>query len=449
MKALLDKLHEKLGDFWWYSLMIFAASRVSDVMNVFVGLWLVPKYIDPSELGAVLPLTQFAVFLSLPAAALATTLMKEMNSLSARGEHGQMKNLMRGVFICTGGFLVLAIVAARMLMPLLLERIRVAEGSLFILVIASGFIGAAAPVYMNALQALKKFKTLSLINVVGAPVRLLTMLVAMPFRPLSGYFLGQTSTPAVHIAITILSLRKELKVKAVRYWSIPTVRRLFLFFCGIMLYNLSGSVANLIEQTVIRQRLPDLDSAAYYMLSRFSEISSFAIGAMLTIMFPFTAELAEKGQDTRPLVIKTSLATFAISAILALGFFAFGERLLAILPHGDVYRDYAWALPWMVGITAIGGVQGFYITAETSAARFGFLKWWLPLQLAYPACLLLVTGHGYFINWLSPGLLHFINKINALTLSDMLWWITAFTLLRTLFCLVGLRHPKTTQPHTN
>jgi hypothetical protein len=53
MKRLARSLHQKLGDFWWYSLMIFCACRAADLLNAFVGLWLVPKYIGPSELGAV------------------------------------------------------------------------------------------------------------------------------------------------------------------------------------------------------------------------------------------------------------------------------------------------------------------------------------------------------------------------------------------------------------
>ena len=51
MQSLFAKLRAKLGDFWFYSLMLFVASRAADVLNVFVGLWLVPKYVDPSELG--------------------------------------------------------------------------------------------------------------------------------------------------------------------------------------------------------------------------------------------------------------------------------------------------------------------------------------------------------------------------------------------------------------
>ena len=30
MTALLNRLHAKLGDFWWYSLMLFCAARAAD-----------------------------------------------------------------------------------------------------------------------------------------------------------------------------------------------------------------------------------------------------------------------------------------------------------------------------------------------------------------------------------------------------------------------------------
>ena len=48
MRRLLDRLHKRMGDFWWYSLMLFCACRAADLLNAFVGLWLVPKYVDPS-----------------------------------------------------------------------------------------------------------------------------------------------------------------------------------------------------------------------------------------------------------------------------------------------------------------------------------------------------------------------------------------------------------------
>ena len=139
MATFLNKLHSKLGDFWWYSLMLFCAMRAADCLNVFVGLWLVPKYVEPSELGAVMPLTQFANFLAIPAAVFASTFRNELTTLAVNRKFGQMKTLMRGVFIATAIFLFLAIVICRFILPAYFERIRVAEGSLAIVILISSF----------------------------------------------------------------------------------------------------------------------------------------------------------------------------------------------------------------------------------------------------------------------------------------------------------------------
>ena len=149
--------------------MLFCACRAADLLNAFVGLWLVPKYVGPAELGAVMPLTQFANFLAIPVAAFANTFRNELTRLSIGKEFGKLKTLMRGVFVATAIFLFLAIVVARFLLPAFLERIRIVEGSLGLVIIAASFVGAVAPIYTNALQALKKFKAQSVINIVGAP----------------------------------------------------------------------------------------------------------------------------------------------------------------------------------------------------------------------------------------------------------------------------------------
>ena len=115
--------------------MLFCACRAADLLNAFVGLWLVPKYVDPSELGAVMPLTQFANFLAIPVAAFANTFRNELTRLSINKEFGKLKTLMRGVFVATAVFLFVAIVVARFTLPLFLERIRIVEGSLGLVII--------------------------------------------------------------------------------------------------------------------------------------------------------------------------------------------------------------------------------------------------------------------------------------------------------------------------
>lgn len=435
---MLKRLHDRLGDFWWYSLMLFIACRAADLLNAFVGLWLVPKYVDPSELGAVMPLTQFANFLAIPIAAFANTFRNELTRLSIGKEFGKLKTLMRGVFIATAIFLFLAIVVARFLLPAFLERIRIVEGSLGLVIIATAFITAVAPIFTNTIQALGKFKANAIMNLVGAPIRLLTMLVAMPFRPLAGYFVGQGASPSFNIVASVFALRKELSVKAETYWDRATVRKFARLLMMFLASGAASAAATLVESTVLRQRLPDLDSAGYYMATRFSDISSFLYSTLVFTLFPFTAALAAKGRDMRPLILKAAVATIGFSALVALPFFFFGEAILAFLPHGEEYSAYWWAILWQIGISTLGALIGLYVTAELSANRFGFMKWMIPIDIIYPALLLAVTGYGYFTGYLPASWTEFLDTHNIRSLDAMLWWITAINAIKAVGCFTSI-----------
>ena len=440
---ILTKLHTRLGDFWWYSLMLFCASRAADLLNAFVGLWLVPKYVDPSELGAVQPLTQFANFLAIPVAAFANTFRNELTRLSIGKEFGKLKTLMRGVFAATAVFLFLAIIIARFVLPAFLERIRIVEGSLGLVIIAASFVSAVAPIYSNALQALKKFKAQSLLSIIGAPVRLITMLIAMPFRAITGYFIGQAAVPVFTIGASIFSLRKELSVKADPYWTNDVIRRFSKLFA---IFAISGGISAfflLVESTIIRQRLPDLDSAGYYMATRFSEIAGFLSATLAFTIFPFAAEKAAKGEDTRPLVIKSLLVNACFCMLLALPFLFFGKTILGLLPHGEKYAAYWWSVPWLIGITYLASIIGLYTTTEFSANRFSFLKWYLPLDIAYPVLLLLVTGHGYLAGIIPASWTEFLTTHNIYALNTMLWWVTGINTLKAFACVIAMSTSKT------
>ena len=438
---MLEKLHARLGDFWWYSLMLFCACRAADLMNAFVGLWLVPKYVDPSELGAVMPLTQFANFLAIPVAAFANTFRNELTRLSIGREFGKLKTLMRGVFVATAVFLFLSIVVARFLLPAFLERIRIVEGSLGLVIIVASFVSAISPIYSNALQTLKKFKAQSILSIVGAPVRLLTMLVAMPFRAITGYFVGQASTPVFSIIASVFSLRKELSIKAEPYWSKGTIRKFSSLLALFSVSGVIGGVYGLVESTVLRQRLPDIDSAGYYMASRFSEIASYLFCAINFTLFPMAADLSNRSLERRRLVVKALLANFAFCAFVGIASALFGRQLLGFMPHGDQYAAYWWAVPWLTAITAITSVQGFYTTAEIAAGRFGFMKWLIPVDIAYPILLLVVTGHGYFTGIIPTSWTVFLETHNIRSLDTMLWWMTAVNILKASGFLTAMYMP--------
>ena len=425
MKRLLDRLHSRLGDFWWYSLMLFCACRAADLLNAFVGLWLVPKYVGQSELGAVLPLANFAAFIAIPASAFATVFMKEVNTLSVNGERGKMKALMRGVFLAMGALLVISSIIAKLVLPLFLERLRLAEGMLGFLIIASAFAGCAAPVYSNVLQALKRFREMSLMYILSAPLRFIVMYFTMPFRAISGYFAGQTAAPISNILLSVLFLRKEFNVHAKPYWNLAATKKLTRLFAGVLAYLMFPAMAGLVESMVIRQRLPEVESSAYYMVTRFYELAGFINGTLLAVMFPYTAELSETGRSTKPLVLKTSALTLAFGIVLAALFLLGGEKALSLLPNGTAYSKFAWAIPCMIMAATMHAMVSYHTNTEVSASRFGFLKWWIPFHLFCTAFLLLVTGHGYFTGFLPASLTDFLAKHNFTSLKAMVGWLLA------------------------
>ena len=418
--------------------MLFCACRAADVLNAFVGLWLVPKYVDPSELGAVMPLTQFANFLAIPVAAFANTFRNELTRLSINKEFGKLKTLMRGVFAATAVFLFVAIIVARFTLPLFLERIRIVEGSLGLVIIAASFVGAVAPIYSNALQALKKFKAQSLLSIVGAPVRLIAMLLSMPFRAITGYFIGQAATPAFSIAASVIALRKELSVPAEPYWTKETFKKFMTLFAIFVGSGAIGGFCTVVESIVLRQRLPDLDSAGYYMATRFSEIATYLYAAMIFAYFPFAAELATNNRNQSKLILKSTGINLTFCAAIAIAFGLVARPLLAFLPHGEEYAAYWWAIPWLITITGISSLLGFYTTSEIAANRFGFLKWTIPLDLIYPAILLVVTGYGYFAPYMPTSIVTFLKAHNIYSLDTMFWWMTTINVIKAGCCLLSM-----------
>jgi len=404
------------------AILLFLALRAGDLVSVAAGMWFVPKYVAPDDIGAVLPVTSFATFLSLPMFAFAMTVMRESACLSAAGVRGKVKSLLCGVFLAVAAILIVILALAVIVVPHFLKAMRISDASVGILVVAAAFLGCVAPVYTDALQSLKRFRALAAVEVGGAVVRFLVMLVAMPFRALAGYFVGQAALPAFRIAGSVMALRRDLSVPAEPYWNRASAQRMALSFLAVLAYQGVPMAASLVEQSVLRTGFSAIDSAGYYMVSRFSDFLHYLTFPLLLVMFPYTATAVQRGGSTRPFVLRCVAVTLMVAAAMAVVYCFFGQTLLALMPHGSDYAAYAHAMPWLVAMTALTTGQVFYTNAEVSAGRFGFLAWLVPLHLAYPAALFLSARLGYI-----P------------TLDRLLVWFGAASALRFAISMYAIR----------
>ena len=429
MKAVLSRIHTRLGDLWWYTFLLFAAARCGDLINAFIGLWLVPKYVDVNELGAVLPLSSFASFVVVPIGVLATVLSKQVNVLSVRGEKGQLKTLLRGVFLAVAVFFFVALLVVRLVFPLVLERIRVVEGMLGLVIVAAALTSAVAPVYQNVLQAQKRFGAVSFINVLCAPIRLVVMLISMPFRALTGYFVGQTAGPLFQIAASVFALRKDLdsSVRAAPYWTKDKILEIGSYLSKVALATAAGSLVAFVEPLLIRQRLPEMDSAAFYMISRFAEIGTYLGITLSMIVFPYVSEDSERGRTGDQLILKSMLAAVAFGACCAVALGFLGNTALSLLPNGNAYVAYVPQLVALTLIMSLGVAVTCFTVGESAANRFGWLWWSVPLHVFYVFILMILTGYGYLHGIVPDRLVGALAKINASRLNFLLGMKATFT----------------------
>jgi O-antigen/teichoic acid export membrane protein len=154
---------------------MFVTQQLGAEINAVIGLWLVPRYVPQNELGALLPLASVGGLLGLPLTILLMPFMKFLTKYIVQREYGKVKSLLRDVFVLVGVTFLIISGLAYLFMPLVFVRMRVENGLLALLIICFGMMGALAPVFGTALQALKKIRMMSLIGFAGAVIRLVTV----------------------------------------------------------------------------------------------------------------------------------------------------------------------------------------------------------------------------------------------------------------------------------
>ena len=380
--------------FWRQSLLLFVSLRAGDLVTLAAALWFVPRFVSPQDLGAVIPVTSFATFLAMPVYACALVTMKISADLTGRGLVGQRTALLRGVFASMALLLVLSLAGAAALLPCYLAEMRLSDASVGFFVIAASLLGCFAPVYTDALQALKRFGTLGAVEFCGALARVGVFALVMPARPLAGYFAGQATQPFCRMVGGCAALWRELRRPAERFWTPGNFRLIVRLYAGTILYLGLSMAEGLVEQTVLRTSLGAADSAGYYMISRFSDFLYLVTLPLLWVMFPHTADAAREGRATRAFVLPASCVTLGVALLAALVYVPYGADLLALLPNGNAYAACARFMPLLVLATGLTSCQVFYTNAELSAGRFGFLLWFAPLNLG--AIAFLHAARGFF-----------------------------------------------------
>ncbi len=437
MIALKHKIKSWLGPLWWYSLILFITQRFGDVINIYVGLWLVPKYVSSNELGALLPLTQITGLLGLPFAIILTPFGKFINTFGAKEEYGKIKALLLDVLILVGIGSVVIGVYTWHIAPLIFERLRIGSSSLIWILCGITVTSLVLPLTNNALAALKKFSIQSFAGFISAPLRLGALFLLLPIFGLSGFFSSQLALNISSGVIAFWGLRKLVssEIKRESYYS--HLREMVAYTLPFVIMTGVGTFSSSIQYLVIRQRLPDVESAAFYFCSRFSEIPNIIWGSISCVFFPYISDAFEKGENTRRLLY----SVFAVSVVgggaiaLLLGFSM--DWVFGLVDQWANYRPYAYLVGWLALTNVFRVGFACIIVHEMACRRFLFLWYSVPIALLESAFLISFTGYGFFIPYFPAN---WINWMASLRVARLEFIVGVFLVTAFLpFCILLLQ----------
>jgi O-antigen/teichoic acid export membrane protein len=439
--SIKEQMKARLGELWWYTLVVLVVSRFGDLINAIIGLWLVPKYVPPEELGALLPLASIGGMLGFPLIIVAIPLMKFLSKYMALGEYGKVKRLLVDmIFIMTGLFVVVALLGY-WVFPFVFVRMRVTEGRLGMLIIMFGLIGSMAPVFNTAMQGLKKFKMMSILGFTSAVVRLITMLVCLPIRGLSGYFVGQTVPLFYGIGAALIVLRKHLSrnVKMMPYWE-EDWRSILKYTWYTALYTISWNCVISVEQFVIRHRLPDIESAGFYMISRFAEITQYIGLTSAMVLFPIASMNHEVGGvEPRKMLTQSLFFSLLGGALCILVIVPLVGFLFSVKQEWNRYQQFIPQLIFFSIACVLRGSTCCFITYQTARSQFCFVPLFTGINIAEIVLLYVLTGYGYFNKWLPKVWFEKLTEFNPCRLSVIVSITLIFSLVLFLNVLWRLR----------
>jgi len=424
MTTLLNRIHARVGDLWWYTILLFFVQRFGDVINMFVGLWIVPKYVPMKELGAVMPLTNIVSVLGIPLTIVAIPFLKFVAVFAEKKEFGKVKSLIRDTFIGTGIFAFLTILISYFILPLFFERLRVENGSLAFLLVTITILGAVSSITGNAVSALKMFSETIWYGAITAPVRLIIMVVLMPFRPLSGYVAGGAASPVVGIIGPFIHLRRFMKssIKSEPYWK-EYGRDILMYTWPLILSTVVTSVCSNMDMLVIRHRLCEFESAGYYMITRFSDIAMQLGSVFAAFLMPMLAGKNGHDSESRKMILHSTAGVMVVGLTLSTGLWIFGEKLLSLKSEWANYASLSHHMAGFSVISTLAMTGNCIVTAFIARGCFSFLWYVLPILLFKSLFLYALTGYTYFVGILPEALINNIAAFNPCRLSVVMWTI--------------------------
>jgi hypothetical protein len=404
LRARLRFLRARMGTLWWYGMLAFGVNRMGDAVNLFTGLYLVPRLLPGEQLGAVLPLTSVGTFYAMPLGVVLLPVGKFLNVFIARGESGKARALLTDVFRLTAVFAVAMSGCMLATRDALLLRLHVEDRRLIWVILAFALTTCIEPVISAAVSALKLFRPMLLAGLVAPYARLAGMLLLLAPLGVLGYLLAQLGGTAAVLALLAAAVVLALRRMSPRVSYRPHLREMRDYALPLVALLVAGSIQGPVESFVIRHRLSPQDSAGYYFVFLFGNLPTMVGASLLPFLWPLVSDRFERGETTRSLLrqsVGVNLAAGTLLTVLMAAALPFLFRLPGPWRPYAAYTPYVWAIGLL---TTLRSSLGLFAAHEKACRRFVFMRYVIPLALAESALLYLLPAWEAARPWVTPSL---------------------------------------------
>jgi O-antigen/teichoic acid export membrane protein len=412
-----DKIKTKLGELWWYSAILFIAQRLGDLINIYIGLWLVPQYVPMEQLGALLPLTQIIGLLGFPLAILLTPCTKFINTFSAKGEYGKVKSMLIDVCILLSLSSVLVGAYTWYSAPFFFARLRIDSTLLIWILTGITVTSLFTPIVNGVLSGLKKFRLMSVVGFFSTPVRMLVLFVLLPINGLLGYFSSQLALNVFFCVVSLWGIRHLVSRSVARESYYSHWREMISYTGPFVIITGVSTLSTTVQYLVIRQRLPEVESAAFYFCSRFSEIPNMLWASIGCIFFPLISDAHEKGEKTNNTLTNVLTLLFVGGGFIALLLGLTIPWVFGKISQCSLYQPYAYLVGWLAFANVFRVGFACFSLHEMACRRFSFLWYALPIALLESAFLVSFTGYGFFVPYLPMPWVEWMASLKVARLS--------------------------------
>ena len=425
------RLRQSLGPLWWYSALLFAVSRLGDVVNLYIGAFLVPDLVPTADLGAVRPLMRVAELVAMPLVFLVLPAEKFLNVFAERRETGKARALVRDLLLLTAALLAALALAGGIANGPLLERLHLsgpAHAGILPLLLLLTAGACLRPIAQAAARSFKLFNSVVLAGLPDPFVRLVLMLVLLrAMSPLRGFVVAQglsglAGTAVLMAAVALFFRRERVRCESYR----AHLREMADYAAPLLLYTLATTFQDPVEDFLIRQRLTEDASAAAYILKTLAMIPQYFGGAVAMFLFPLVSSAYEQRRETRRYLWQS----MCVTGLLGLGccalLTAWGDFAISLRPAWSVACDFPGLIGWLSLGIAFRVVVNCFVLHEHACRRFRYLRFFLPMQFLQTGGLFILMGWGAFRNILPSPLWELVAAWPRETLRFVILWGAAW-----------------------